>query len=219
MKLRTRLLSTAAAIGLAAVALPAAADDFFFDATAVGAFGAPTYGKVSLTQVGTGVLFNVVLDPEFNFVTTGNHFVFSFNGTGVSVGDIGTITDAGSQTFSVTNPNAVNPPFGSFQFGIACATNCSNGGSAGGYNDPLSFTVADATIGDFLVLSTNAGDLGPAYFASDVIWTSDTQSFGATGAIGVTHVTTPVPEPETYALFLAGLGAMGFMTKRRRKTA
>lgn len=42
MKLRTRLLSTVAAIGLSAVALPAAADDFFFDATAVGAFGAPT---------------------------------------------------------------------------------------------------------------------------------------------------------------------------------
>jgi len=219
MKSRTRLLSAAAAIGLGVVAFPAAADDYSFDATAVAAFGAPTYGTVSLTQVGTGVLFNVALDPEFNFVTTGNHFVFSFNGTGVSVGDIGTITDAGTQTFSVSTPNAVNPPFGSFQFGIACATNCSNGGSAGGYNDPLSFTVANATIADFLVLSTNAGDLGPAYFAADVIWTADTQSFGATGAIGVTHVTTPVPEPETYALFLAGLGAMGFMARRRRKTA
>jgi hypothetical protein len=215
MKFRTRLLSTVAATGLSAVALPAAADDFFFDATAVAAFAAPTYGKVSLTQVGTGVLFNVALDPEFNFVTTGNHFVFSFSGTGVALGDIGTITDAGTQTFSVSTPNAVNPPFGSFQFGIACATNCSNGGSAGGYNDPLTFTVANSTIADFLVLSTNAGNLGPAYFASDVIWTADTQSFGATGAIGVTQA---VPEPETYALFLAGLGAMGFMAKRRRKT-
>ena len=32
-------------------------------------------------------------------------------------------------------------------------------------------------------------------------------------------VTTPVPEPESYAMFLAGLGAMGFMARRRRKTA
>ena len=29
--------------------------------------------------------------------------------------------------------------------------------------------------------------------------------------------TPPVPEPETYALMLAGLGLVGFMTRRRRK--
>jgi len=27
---------------------------------------------------------------------------------------------------------------------------------------------------------------------------------------------TPVPEPETYALFLAGLAAMSFVARRRR---
>ena len=35
---------------------------------------------------------------------------------------------------------------------------------------------------------------------------------------GVTHafLLTPVPEPETYALFMAGLGLMGFIARRRK---
>jgi hypothetical protein len=76
----------------------------------------------------------------------------------------------------------------------------------------LKFTVNNANVADFLILSTGAGTLGPAYFAADVLVTSGDNK-GATGAIGVT---TAVPEPETYALLLAGLGMMGFMAKRRR---
>jgi hypothetical protein len=37
-----------------------------------------------------------------------------------------------------------------------------------------------------------------------------------TGVINAT-VTTPIPEPETYALMLAGLAAVGFMSRRRKK--
>jgi hypothetical protein len=32
----------------------------------------------------------------------------------------------------------------------------------------------------------------------------------------VSVVTTPVPEPETYALMLAGLGVMTFVARRRK---
>jgi len=30
-------------------------------------------------------------------------------------------------------------------------------------------------------------------------------------------VTAPIPEPETYALMLAGLGLVGFMARRRKQ--
>lgn len=41
--------------------------------------------------------------------------------------------------------------------------------------------------------------------------------FGASGGsyAGVLNLTNPVPEPETYAMMLAGLGLMGFMSRRK----
>ncbi|ACB34590.1 conserved hypothetical protein [Leptothrix cholodnii SP-6] len=36
------------------------------------------------------------------------------------------------------------------------------------------------------------------------------------GSLQMTPATAPVPEPETYAMLLAGLGAIGFMSRRRK---
>ncbi len=36
-------------------------------------------------------------------------------------------------------------------------------------------------------------------------------------AVKVESIAAPVPEPESYALMLAGLGVMGFVARRRRQ--
>jgi hypothetical protein len=52
---------------------------------------------------------------------------------------------------------------------------------------------------------------------SSISWTNPVYEFWYGFDVGVAGVANPVPEPETYALMVAGLGAMGFVARRRRK--
>ena len=63
--------------------------------------------------------------------------------------------------------------------------------------------------------------IGSYGFADDSIslaYDIGTIAAGTSASVGYEYVfsTTPVPEPETYAMLLAGLGLMGFIARRRR---
>jgi hypothetical protein len=72
-------------------------------------------------------------------------------------------------------------------------------------------TIVDATTSSFVGFVSSTGTLVSATLASvepttGFLWpTVDNLTLAA-----------PIPEPETYALMLAGLGLMGFMARRRR---
>jgi len=135
-------------------------------------------------------------------ITNANQIAVLFNATepagdSVSVLDVtlkfytptGTLLGAidGQQTFASSNPgNGV----AGFTFVVDQAQQAYVNGLLA--NGPTTTMALEASIGNF------AG--GPETF---LIYNLGT-------------VVTPIPEPETYALMLAGLGAMGFVARRRK---
>ena len=211
MKFPKSLMNVCLAIAASCLSFSAAAETaaYSIGSTEVSQFGSGPYGSVTLTQSFNDVLVNVSLRSDLNFVDTGEHSIFSFNLGGTSsLNDITNITFANglNNSFGVAN-GAKNSPFSTFTYQINCLSNCTPGGSGGGYVDPLSFKVLNASVSDFGQLSKGNGTA--AYFAADVINMS-----GSTGVIGAT--VAAVPEPETYALMLVGLGLMGTVVRRRK---
>ncbi len=102
------------------------------------------------------------------------------------------------------------------------------------YNLNISVSNIGDSFGQLLV-SGKLSDLGtsglntPTLVATDTLNTYDTvfsqdsnirlgiysEQFGGTAALDNFSV-TPVPEPETYAMFMAGLGLIGFIARRRK---
>lgn len=196
----------------------------------------PYFGKVTLTEGvsanGAYVDVHVDLYNNFRFVDTGsaqNHAPFAFNLTNPGLASLVLNTP-----WVANNPLATSSsPFGTFNMAVDCCAT----GAANAQNPPLDFRVNstngitffgaggywnnanDYSIGEGDRFSSNSdgsyATQGPGgwWFTADVV-----DMNGNTGLVAARDlVFTAVPEPETYAMLLAGLGLMGFVARRRSK--
>jgi hypothetical protein len=212
MKLARKIVQLAAsllALGAGAlVTVPAAQAQIIYDFTVdhcTGGCGTPPFGEVTLTQVGGNVTIDVHLLSGNQYVKTGaaDFMDFKFNATGVVLADI--TIDAHTPGLIAQTGIFSGDGTGLFGFGITCPT-CGNGGS-GRFSDDIVFHVSNATIADLI----SANSLG-FVFVADIL----SGQTGRTGPVAAVAPVSVIPEPETYAMLLAGLGLLGFAARRRK---
>lgn len=112
--------------------------------------------------------------------------------------DLGTLGGQSSQAFDI---NSFGQVVGWAETGIANRRHAFITGADGGGMTDLNSLVK----------------LEDGIFLSDATGINDSGQIIANASNGRAYLLSPVPEPETYAMFLAGLGLMGFMARRRQK--
>ena len=177
-------------------------------------------GDPSLTQLGVDFFADTSLSRSF-FLASGSSATFKF-GT-VTLNDselvsgfarVGLLEQDNldvTANFSFTNPTSnpqVSDGTGLAVFGLI------NPRRALGFtlegNNEIDFSI---TWAPELVDFGNGGQF--KIVMDEISFTANGQMVDQTYHIEM--VTAPIPEPETYALMLAGLGLVGFMARRRRK--
>ena len=202
MKLRKLALAAL----LAGFALPAAAQSYSFGDLLTGGSQAPdtgdgpTWGTMDISNIGNTYTFTL---------TALSNFADTFGGSGAFIREAEFNTDgfegaignpillAGSGVDSVTGSNGSNAGSISWDFGDVF----------GGGQDRL-------MSGEFV--SWTQTFVGGLNLLTPAVMLHVQNLQG--GDSGKYIPTTPIPEPETYAMMLAGLGLLGFVARRRRQS-
>jgi hypothetical protein len=208
------------ATGTLAFSSSAQADIFTFTSCDLsgGCGTATNFGTVTLTQSGTSVNFDVVLNPGNLFVETGagGNSLFLFNDTlaGSTITNITSTFNGANVAIAgglsgLTNQSPIHADgTGDFTAQVFCTTASSCNGASGVDINDLHFTVTNATLAQL----ETANALGNI-FVTDILC-GQTGCTGQTGLVDV-HVGA-VPEPSTWAMMVLGFVGVGFMAYRRR---
>ncbi len=109
---------------------------------------------------------------------------------------LGVYNAAGTQVFSASIPQT-----------YAFADTATGAGNSG-----FVFGLTGASLTELAAVFTSDLRVGLTASAANATGGPETFFVGSAAAV------TPVPEPETYAMMLAGLGAIGFIARRRRRS-
>ena len=209
MNFSRSLVASASFAALLATGSAIAADQTIpLTLAAINVGGAAPYGWVDLTDTGDSIQVHVYLRDapgvnasDIGFVNTGEgHTTFAFTVGGGAYSLTGLTSG-----FERSTAPFRNSPYGDFGDGVDLIA--SGGGNA--YYGALDFSInrTGISIEDFIA---NGGGF---------VFSADVFGNGFTGSIASNTPVTPVPEPGTYALMLAGLGVVGYIARRRKQNA
>jgi hypothetical protein len=194
---------------------------FTFDAHNTGPtnFGGGPYGTVELQLVGSSINFTINLASGFGLIGTGFPGTLGFDDNLAGALTFGSFS---SSAYSGGNGGGAADGFDGFgSFGAAAATTTAPSAGDPAKVQSLSFTVSRtggfSDVNQLVALSTNPPGGVQAYFVADV-FQSQNCTEACTGLIAVTRANIQsVPEPTSYAVLLAGFGAIAFVLQRRER--
>ncbi len=177
-------------------------------AIAAAAFAASSAGANTLTY--QGVTFETMaLDADTLQLSVLNATSATGDWTGINylkafeLKDIGNVTGATLAGWSVSVDN-----------GLA-AFGCTTGGTNGAcFSSTPAASLTNSMVYTIDFTGTNLDFSAPHLKVEFLTGLNDVQK---TGDLLSQTIPTAVPEPETYALMMAGLGAMGFVARRRKQ--
>ena len=132
----------------------------------------------------------------------------AWSGTNISFTLLSAPNGAGAWTGSegpISSGPAANTGCGAGESGFACVEALNKG--AFNVDNGSSYVFRFAVTATSFNMVDDGSHVGAGYASGT----------GEGSSYGITSVTAPIPEPETYAMLLAGLGLMGFVARRRQR--
>jgi len=161
----------------------------------------------------TGNTFNSQTDQVFSFGT-----LTFFNGTVVSGTQANTVDL--NVTLSFTAPSGINQDF-SYNLGLINTPNTSNADASADIVQFQTIFPSTSFISggiDYTLEFLGFGNItGSGFSTVNQFYVREGSTASASLLGRVTSVVSPVPEPETYFMLLAGLGLIGFIARRRNQ--